>query len=118
MYVCMYVIVGIIAKWTRDTQMTEYHRRYPHYGFDSNVGYGSDLKHLQAIYDHGICPIHRRSFEPIKTLVESPDGRAKLKKDYIDEPMKRKEDRKKNAMEKMEQKKKAVQSIKMQTSMV
>lgn len=87
--ICEISAASILAKWTRDRIMVEYHRRYPQYGFDSNVGYGSDVKHIQAIYDHGICPIHRRKFEPIETLIATPNkGKAQLKA-YIEKRTKR-----------------------------
>ncbi|MBY0354109.1 MAG: ribonuclease HII [Rickettsiales bacterium] len=56
---------SIIAKVTRDRMMREYATQYPQYGFDQHAGYGTE-KHLAAIAEHGITPIHRRSFAPIK----------------------------------------------------
>ena len=55
---------SVLAKVTRDRIMYEYHSKYPVYGFDSHVGYGTK-KHLEAISKYGICDIHRRSFRPI-----------------------------------------------------
>ena len=52
---------SIIAKVYRDELMLEYHNEYPDYGFDKNVGYGTE-EHVLAIKKHGIIPIHRRSF--------------------------------------------------------
>ncbi len=52
---------SIIAKVTRDRIMMEYHQEYPMYGFDSNKGYGTKV-HYQGIDQHGITPIHRRTF--------------------------------------------------------
>lgn len=52
---------SVIAKVTRDRLMREYHEQYPQYGFDRHKGYGTRL-HLQALREHGMCPIHRRSF--------------------------------------------------------
>ena len=52
---------SIIAKVTRDRIMTEYHEEYPHYGFDSNKGYGTKA-HYEGINNHGITPIHRKTF--------------------------------------------------------
>ncbi|GAI79753.1 unnamed protein product, partial [marine sediment metagenome] len=45
--------------------MAEYHKVYPEYGFDRHKGYGTKA-HLQALADHGACPIHRQSFRPVK----------------------------------------------------
>ena len=52
---------SIIAKVTRDRIMKEYDEIYPEYGFESHKGYGT-AKHIQAIKEHGICPLHRKSF--------------------------------------------------------
>ncbi len=56
---------SIIAKETRDRLMKEHHIQWPQYAFDTNKGYGTK-KHCDAIKEHGPCPIHRRSFAPIK----------------------------------------------------
>lgn len=58
---------SVLAKVTRDRIMYEYHNKYPVYGFDTHVGYGTK-KHLEAISKYGICDIHRRSFKPICNL--------------------------------------------------
>lgn len=47
----------------RDRLMMEYHDAYPQYGFADHKGYGTP-KHLQALKQHGPCPIHRMSFAP------------------------------------------------------
>ena len=52
---------SIIAKVTRDRIMKEYDEVYPQYGFAGHKGYGT-AKHIQAIKEHGICPLHRKSF--------------------------------------------------------
>lgn len=52
---------SIVAKVERDALMCEYARQYPEYDFSSNKGYAS-AAHIQAIKDHGLCPIHRASF--------------------------------------------------------
>lgn len=62
---------SIIAKVTRDQMMVEYHKIYPNYGFDRNKGYPTP-EHLRALKLHGPCPIHRRSFRPIRQ--EEVDG--------------------------------------------
>ncbi|MCB1106512.1 MAG: ribonuclease HII [Chlamydiia bacterium] len=58
---------SIIAKHHRDLLMIEYHKKYPHYGFDKHKGYGTK-GHVEALKTHGPCPIHRSSFEPVKSL--------------------------------------------------
>ncbi|XKH51438.1 ribonuclease HII [Chryseomicrobium palamuruense] len=60
---------SILAKTTRDAYMEQLALDYPQYGFDKHSGYGTAV-HLQAIDTYGICPEHRHSFEPIKTLVQ------------------------------------------------
>ncbi len=52
---------SIIAKVYRDSLMDEFAKLYPAYAFDSNKGYGT-AAHIQAIKEHGLCPIHRRTF--------------------------------------------------------
>jgi ribonuclease HII len=56
---------SILAKVQRDKVMTEYHRSWPHYGFDRHKGYGT-REHLEAIVRHGPCPIHRKSFRGVR----------------------------------------------------
>ena len=52
---------SIVAKVTRDRIMREWDEIYPQYGFVSHKGYGT-AKHIAAIKEYGLCPIHRRSF--------------------------------------------------------
>ena len=52
---------SIIAKVTRDRMMVQYEDLYPGYEFASNKGYGS-ARHIAALKEIGLCPIHRRSF--------------------------------------------------------
>ena len=52
---------SILAKVTRDRIMREWDEVYPQYGFVQHKGYGT-AKHIQAIKDYGLTPIHRRSF--------------------------------------------------------
>ena len=52
---------SIIAKVYRDELMVQYNNKYPNYGFDKNVGYGTE-EHVISIKKHGIVPIHRKSF--------------------------------------------------------
>ena len=60
---------SILAKVTRDRMMEAYAKEYPHYGFERHAGYGTAF-HQQAIAQHGLCPIHRRSFKPIRAYAE------------------------------------------------
>jgi ribonuclease HII len=56
---------SIIAKHARDTIMLAHARDWPHYDWHSNKGYGSPA-HLAALREHGPCPLHRRSFAPVR----------------------------------------------------
>ncbi len=56
---------SVLAKVTRDRVMLEFDRQWPVYGFAEHKGYGT-ARHLAAIAAHGPCPIHRKSFAPIK----------------------------------------------------
>lgn len=57
---------SILAKVIRDRMMKEYDYQYPIYGFGKHKGYGT-ASHLEIVQKYGICDIHRRSFEPIKS---------------------------------------------------
>lgn len=56
---------SVIAKVTRDRMMEEMDRHYPGYGFARHKGYGTQA-HIRALLDLGPCPIHRRSFRPVR----------------------------------------------------
>ncbi|TDM11902.1 ribonuclease HII [Macrococcus lamae] len=57
---------SVLAKEYRDRMMADYDQQYPGYGFADNAGYGTK-KHLEAIERLGITPIHRVTFEPVKS---------------------------------------------------
>lgn len=59
---------SVLAKVTRDRIMEKMANKYPEYGFKKHVGYGTKL-HLEALEKYGACPIHRKSFAPIKNFV-------------------------------------------------
>lgn len=58
---------SVLAKVTRDKIMRDYHIKYPKYGFDTHVGYGTK-KHMEALEKYGVTEIHRRSFGPVGRL--------------------------------------------------
>ena len=60
---------SIVAKVTRDQMMATYDQEYPGYDFTQNAGYGTS-NHLEGLEKHGVTPIHRRSFEPIKSMTD------------------------------------------------
>lgn len=59
---------SILAKETRDRLMVQLHQEFPRYGFDKHKGYGTEA-HMTALQRFGPCPIHRRTFEPVKSLL-------------------------------------------------
>ena len=63
---------SVVAKVTRDRTMERLDKLYPGYGFASHKGYGT-RQHRQALHSLGVCPIHRRSFAPVRRVLE---GRA------------------------------------------
>ena len=66
---------SVIAKVTRDTIMRDFCARFPEYCFSQHKGYGTEL-HLIKLHEHGPCPIHRRSFEPVAQPVFAFASRA------------------------------------------
>ncbi|GAB3454340.1 ribonuclease HII [Massilia terrae] len=62
---------SILAKTARDAALVALHETYPLYGFDQHKGYSTPL-HLARLREHGPCAIHRRSFAPVRELLE-PD---------------------------------------------
>lgn len=58
---------SIIAKVTRDRLMAGYAEKYPGYGFERHMGYGTK-EHLLALEKYGPCPIHRLTFAPVKSF--------------------------------------------------
>ncbi|HVC89224.1 MAG TPA: ribonuclease HII [Acidobacteriaceae bacterium] len=65
---------SIVAKVYRDAWMCRYHEEYPQYGLASHKGYGTE-EHLRALAEHGPCPLHRATYEPVQRAME---GRCKL----------------------------------------
>ena len=60
---------SIVAKQVRDQMMQEFDELYPGYDFSNNAGYGTP-KHLEGLKTKGICPIHRKTFAPIKDFLQ------------------------------------------------
>lgn len=60
---------SIVAKTTRDAYMLEMDKLFPEYGFKNHKGYGTEA-HLEAIKTHGITPIHRKTYEPVKSMLK------------------------------------------------
>ena len=69
---------SILAKVARDALMVALDRQYPDYGFARHKGYSS-IEHLRALRRFGPCPVHRRSFKPVRDLcVDMADSRLPL----------------------------------------
>lgn len=64
---------SILAKTARDAALRQLHLLYPHYGFDQHKGYPTEL-HLERLRLHGVSPVHRRSFAPVRALLEAGAG--------------------------------------------
>jgi ribonuclease HII len=61
---------SIVAKVTRDRIMAEHARAWPGYGWERNKGYGTP-EHHEGLEKHGLTPLHRRSFAPVRALAEA-----------------------------------------------
>jgi len=60
---------SILAKTARDAEMRRLHERFPQYGFDEHKGYPT-ARHLTALRRYGVCEVYRRSFAPVRELIE------------------------------------------------
>jgi ribonuclease HII len=60
---------SILAKTARDAEMRRLHERFPQYGFDEHKGYPTP-RHLRALRRYGVCDAYRRSFAPVRELIE------------------------------------------------
>lgn len=79
---------SVVAKVTRDRLMLQLAQVYPQYGLAKNKGYGSQL-HMEAIRQFGATKIHRRSYEPIRSMNLAP---VEERDNYLFEPVNGKED--------------------------
>ncbi len=62
---------SVLAKTERDAYMVKIAKKFPSYGFEKHKGYGT-AAHLEALSAHGVTRIHRRTFEPVYTLLHQP----------------------------------------------
>ena len=60
---------SILAKTARDAALVVLHGQYPHYGFDQHKGYPTPL-HLERLRLHGASPVHRKSYAPVRAVLE------------------------------------------------
>jgi len=63
---------SILAKTARDAALVDLHAQYPHYAFDRHKGYPTAL-HLELLRLHGVSPVHRRSYAPVRALLSVAD---------------------------------------------
>lgn len=63
---------SILAKTARDAALRQLHLQFPLYGFDQHKGYPTEL-HLERLRLHGVSPVHRRSYAPVRALLEGTD---------------------------------------------
>ena len=61
---------SIVAKVTRDRMMKEFALKYPQYGLEKHMGYGTKV-HMDALVKYGPCEIHRKSFAPVTRLLRN-----------------------------------------------
>jgi ribonuclease HII len=73
---------SVIAKVTRDNLMLELDRKYPLWKFSQHNGYGTKL-HLKLIQEHGVSPVHRQSFSPVRLFLK----KSALPREYLLEQM-------------------------------
>lgn len=60
---------SILAKTARDAALMKLHEQFPHYGFDQHKGYPTAL-HLERLQMHGVSPVHRKSYAPVRALLD------------------------------------------------
>lgn len=66
---------SIVAKVTRDRKMCALSELYPYYGWERNAGYGT-AEHRKGLSLHGVTPLHRRSFAPIRAILENDNAES------------------------------------------
>lgn len=59
---------SILAKTARDASLIKLHTQYPQYGFDQHKGYPT-VQHLERLREHGVSPVHRQTFAPVRALL-------------------------------------------------
>lgn len=69
---------SILAKVTRDRWCDEVEAHYPAYGFGQHKGYGT-AQHMTALQLHGACPLHRKTFAPVREVLAAGDGHTEMR---------------------------------------
>jgi ribonuclease HII len=67
---------SILAKTARDASLMQLHEQFPHYAFDQHKGYPTAL-HLERLQLHGVSPVHRKSYAPVRALLDRPAAEGK-----------------------------------------
>ncbi len=75
---------SILAKTARDAALVALHQLYPQYGFDQHNGYSTSM-HLKRLREHGACPVHRRSFAPVRAVLAGEAIPVTLSFDFGDD---------------------------------
>jgi ribonuclease HII len=73
---------SILAKTSRDALMKRLHDEHPQYGFDRHVGYAT-RQHLASLIEHGASAIHRRTFAPVRAVIEARSTGRSLDSDVL-----------------------------------
>ena len=68
---------SILAKTARDASLMKLHEQFPHYAFDQHKGYPTAL-HLERLQLHGVSPVHRKSYAPVRALLDDAPSRVAL----------------------------------------
>jgi ribonuclease HII len=68
---------SILAKTYRDAVMTKFAEQYPEYGFENHSGYGTKA-HITALQKYGATPIHRKTFAPVRNVINPPPKQLEL----------------------------------------
>ena len=75
---------SVLAKVTRDRLMAAHDREFPQYGFARHKGYPSP-QHLSALNEFGPCPLHRRSYAPVRRVLESAREAGRAEQPHFSE---------------------------------
>jgi ribonuclease HII len=67
---------SILAKTARDASLMQLHEQFPNYAFDQHKGYPTAL-HLERLQLHGVSPVHRKSYAPVRALLDRPAAEGK-----------------------------------------
>ena len=75
---------SVLAKVARDALMVEMSQEWPGYGFEQHKGYGT-LLHRRKLQELGVTPVHRRSFAPVRQLIQQTENERDQEKARLPE---------------------------------